>query len=91
MKIQKGQKNGLNCFIELQSYFHNVAVKWIQINYIEFCETPDGTRCFEVAQTPIIIQDNNSVTPPITKYTDYCTQFNASAIESAIDNYLSTL
>lgn len=101
-KIAKGTKNGLNFFAQRISYFHNEEMKWVQINYRTFCETPDGTRCFQTEQS-VIVQDREAVidkdgegndvviSPASSNYTDYCEQFNADAIGQAIDNYLLSI
>lgn len=87
MKIEKGIKNGLPHFIELVSYSNNIKLKFIQIEGIDFCETPDGTRCFENTIEPIIISDKDNK----TDYTDYCLKFNDSGIEETINDYLKIL
>lgn len=87
MKISKGQKNGLNYFIELRSYFNNLKSKFIQIEVDEFCETPDGTRCFEGALKSIVIIDDDEA----PKYTGYCAQFDNEGIVAAINEHLTSL
>lgn len=83
MKIPKGEKYGLPCFLERDSYFHYEKQKYIQVNYTEFCETPTGERVF-VEPKGITIEDPE-------KYAAYCTKFGAEAIGAEIDKHLKTL
>ena len=92
-KIDKGTRKGLPLFFERHSYFHNEKDEYVQINYVEFCETPNGERVFEESRS-IVLQDKPEIPekslgegkskvvvtpaiPAVTEYTDHCKTYGS--------------
>lgn len=104
--FQKGTdtRTGLNITIQQTGYFHNEEASCIEIYYKRILNYPNG-QIDVLSRERIIVQDTasipaqldslgNVISPSIEAtmdYTNYCNQFNATAIAAAIDAHLKII